>query len=275
MITGDNRLTAAKIAEESGVDDFLAEATPEAKLSLIKEQQSQGRMVAMTGDGTNDAPALAQADVGVAMNTGTQAAREAGNMVDLDSNPDEAHRDRRGRQAAADHPRCADHVLDRQRRRQVLRDPARDLRHHVGVRRHHGQGPLHVLNIMNLGTPRSAVISAIIFNALVIPLLIPISLKGVAYRPIGASALLRRNLLDLRPRRPDRPVHRHQAHRPDHSQPVRGVSPRPGGPAWEDRSDGASAGVATRSSSGWRPGSARPTGCSRRGRPRRWPAVTS
>ena len=128
MVTGDNRLTAAKIAEEAGVDDFLAEATPEAKLELIREEQADGRLVAMTGDGTNDAPALAQADVGVAMNTGTQAAREAGNMVDLDSEPDEAHRDRRGRQAAAHHARRADDVLDRQRRREVLRHPARDVR---------------------------------------------------------------------------------------------------------------------------------------------------
>ena len=125
MITGDNQLTAAKIAEESGVDDFLAEATPEAKLALIKEQQAGGRMVAMTGDGTNDAPALAQADVGVAMNTGTQAAREAGQHGRPRLQPDEADRDRRGRQAAADHARRADDVLDRQRRRQVLRDPAR------------------------------------------------------------------------------------------------------------------------------------------------------
>ena len=134
MITGDNRLTAAKIAEESGVDDFLAEATPETKLALIKEQQATGRMVAMTGDGTNDAPALAQADVGVAMNTGTQAAREAGQHGRPRLQPDEADRDRRGRQAAADHPRRADHVLDRQRRRQVLRDPAGDLRLHLGTR---------------------------------------------------------------------------------------------------------------------------------------------
>ena len=128
MITGDNPRTAGAIAAEAGVDDFLAEATPERKLALIRKEQAGGRIVAMTGDGTNDAPALAQADVGVAMNTGTQAAREAGNMVDLDSDPDEADRDRRGRQAAADHARRADDVLDRQRRRQVLRHPARDLR---------------------------------------------------------------------------------------------------------------------------------------------------
>ena len=122
MITGDNPLTAKAIAEEAGVDDFLAEATPEDKMMLIKREQEGGRLVAMTGDGTNDAPALAQADVGVAMNSGTSAAKEAGNMVDLDSDPDQAHRDRGDRQAAADHPRRVDHVLDRQRHRQVLRD---------------------------------------------------------------------------------------------------------------------------------------------------------
>ena len=193
MITGDNRLTAAKIAEESGVDDFLAEATPEAKLDLIKEQQAAGRMVAMTGDGTNDAPALAQADVGVAMNTGTQAAREAGNMVDLDSNPTKLIEIVEvGKQLlitrgalttfsiANESPNTSPSSLPSSSppgpppRRP--RTPAR-------------------LNIMGLGTPRSAVISAIIFNAIVIPALIPISLKGVSYRPIGASALLRRNLL--------------------------------------------------------------------------------
>ena len=134
MITGDNPLTAAAIADEAGVDDFLAEATPEDKMALIKREQAGGNLVAMTGDGTNDAPALAQADVGVAMNTGTQAAKEAGNMVDLDSQPDEAHRDRRDRQAAADHPRLADHVLDRQRRRQVLRHHPGDVRRRASRR---------------------------------------------------------------------------------------------------------------------------------------------
>ena len=194
MVTGDNRLTAAKIAEEAGVDDFLAEATPERKLELIRDEQAEGRLVAMTGDGTNDAPALAQADVGVAMNTGTQAAREAGQHGRPRLQPDEAHRDRRGRQAAADHPRRADDVLDRQRRRQVLRDPAGDLRRHLrGGRR--GPGPLDALNVMNLGTPRSAIISAIVFNALVIPMLVPLALRGVRYRAVGATALLRRNLL--------------------------------------------------------------------------------
>jgi K+-transporting ATPase ATPase B chain len=125
MITGDNPLTAKAIAAEAGVDDFLAEATPEDKMALIKREQAGGNLVAMTGDGTNDAPALAQADVGVAMNTGTQAAKEAGNMVDLDSNPTKLIEIVGGRQAAADDPGLADHVLDRQRRGQVLR-------HHPG-----------------------------------------------------------------------------------------------------------------------------------------------
>ena len=146
MITGDNPLTAKAIAEESGVDDFLAEATPEDKMALIKREQRAANLVAMTGDGTNDAPALAQADVGVAMNTGTQAAREAGNMVDLDSNPTKLHRDRRDRQAAPDHARLADDVLDRERRRQVLRD-------HPGDVRRQRFPVLDRLNIMQLDEP--------------------------------------------------------------------------------------------------------------------------
>jgi K+-transporting ATPase ATPase B chain len=193
MITGDNRLTAAKIAEESGVDDFLAEATPEAKLALIKEQQAQGRMVAMTGDGTNDAPALAQADVGVAMNTGTQAAREAGNMVDLDSNPTKLIEIVEvGKQLLITRGALTTFSIANDVAKYFAILPAIFVSTYAATK--HGTGPLHVLNIMSLGTPRSAVISAIIFNAIVIPLLIPISLKGVAYRPIGASALLRRNL---------------------------------------------------------------------------------
>ncbi len=195
MVTGDNRLTAAKIAEESGVDDFLAEATPERKLALIREQQSEGRLVAMTGDGTNDAPALAQADVGVAMNTGTQAAREAGQHGRPRLQSDEADRDRRGRQAAVDHARRADDLLDRQRRRQVLRDPAGDLHLHLRRRRRAPRDRCTCSTSWTSARRSSAIISAIIFNALVIPLLIPLSLRGVRYRPIGASALLRRNLL--------------------------------------------------------------------------------
>jgi len=194
MITGDNRLTAAKIAEESGVDDFLAEATPEKKLELIKEQQAQGRMVAMTGDGTNDAPALAQADVGVTMNTGTQAAREAGNMVDLDSNPTKLIEIVEvGKQLLITRGALTTFSIANDVAKYFAILPA--IFATTWAVSPHGQSPLHVLNIMNLGSPRSAVISAIIFNAIVIPLLIPIALRGVRYRPIGASALLRRNLL--------------------------------------------------------------------------------
>jgi K+-transporting ATPase ATPase B chain len=200
MITGDNQLTAAKIAEESGVDDFLAQATPEAKLALIKEQQSQGRMVAMTGDGTNDAPALAQADVGVAMNTGTQAAREAGNMVDLDSNPTKLIEIVEvGKQLLITRGALTTFSIANDVAKYFAILPAIFVTTYA-VSKHGqgggggGRGPLSVLNIMSLGTPKSAVISAIVFNAIVIPALIPISLKGVSYRPIGASALLRRNL---------------------------------------------------------------------------------
>jgi potassium-transporting ATPase ATP-binding subunit len=194
MITGDNQLTAAKIAEEAGVDDFLAEATPEAKLALIKEQQASGRMVAMTGDGTNDAPALAQADVGVAMNTGTQAAREAGNMVDLDSNPTKLIEIVEvGKQLLITRGALTTFSIANDVAKYFAILPAIFITTWAYTKG--GKGPLSVLNIMNLGTPRSAVISAIIFNALVIPLLIPISLKGVSYRAVGASALLRRNLL--------------------------------------------------------------------------------
>ncbi|HEV3128875.1 MAG TPA: HAD-IC family P-type ATPase, partial [Solirubrobacteraceae bacterium] len=193
MITGDNRLTAAKIASESGVDDFLAEATPEAKLSLIKEQQADGRLVAMTGDGTNDAPALAQADVGVAMNTGTQAAREAGNMVDLDSNPTKLIEIVEvGKQLLITRGALTTFSIANDVAKYFAILPA--IFAVTWAASKGGQSPLHVLNIMSLGTPKSAVISAIIFNALIIPLLIPLALRGVRYRPIGASALLRRNL---------------------------------------------------------------------------------
>ena len=193
MITGDNRLTAAKIAEESGVDDFLAEATPEKKLELIKEQQAQGRMVAMTGDGTNDAPALAQADVGVTMNTGTQAAREAGNMVDLDSNPTKLIEIVEvGKQLLITRGSLTTFSIANDVAKYFAILPAIFASTYAAAQG--AQGPLHVLNIMSLGSPRSAVISAIIFNALIIPLLIPLALRGVRYRPIGADALLRRNL---------------------------------------------------------------------------------
>jgi K+-transporting ATPase ATPase B chain len=194
MITGDNRLTAKKIAQEAGVDDFLAEATPEKKLELIREQQAAGRMVAMTGDGTNDAPALAQADVGVAMNTGTQAAREAGNMVDLDSNPTKLIEIVEvGKQLLITRGALTTFSIANDVAKYFAILPAIFVSTYATVRG--GKGPLSVLNVMHLGDPRSAVISAIVFNAIVIPLLIPIALRGVSYRPVGASALLRRNLL--------------------------------------------------------------------------------
>jgi K+-transporting ATPase ATPase B chain len=194
MVTGDNKLTAAKIAEEAGVDDFLAEATPERKLELIKEQQADGRLIAMTGDGTNDAPALAQADVGVAMNTGTQAAREAGNMVDLDSNPTKLIEIVEvGKQLLITRGALTTFSIANDVAKYFAILPAM----FAATWAASGQtnGPLHSLNIMDLGTPRSAILSAVIFNAIIIPMLIPLSLKGVRYRPIGATALLRRNIL--------------------------------------------------------------------------------
>ncbi len=193
MITGDNRLTAAKIAEESGVDDFLAEATPEKKLELIKDQQAGGRMIAMTGDGTNDAPALAQADVGVTMNTGTQAAREAGNMVDLDSNPTKLIEIVEvGKQLLITRGALTTFSIANDVAKYFAILPAIFAATYATSAG--ADGPLNKLNIMDLGTPESAIISAIIFNALIIPLLIPLALRGVRYRPAGASALLRRNL---------------------------------------------------------------------------------
>ena len=193
MVTGDNRLTAAKIAEEAGVDDFLAEATPEAKLALIKEQQAGGRLVAMTGDGTNDAPALAQADVGVAMNTGTQAAREAGNMVDLDSNPTKLIEIVEvGKQLLITRGALTTFSIANDVAKYFAILPAIFAATYAAAGR---KGPLDALNIMHLGTPASAIISAIIFNAIVIPALVPLALRGVRYRPAGATVLLRRNLL--------------------------------------------------------------------------------
>ena len=194
MVTGDNKLTAAKIAEEAGVDDFLAEATPEAKLALIKEQQADGRLVAMTGDGTNDAPALAQADVGVAMNTGTQAAREAGNMVDLDSNPTKLIEVVEvGKQLLITRGALTTFSIANDVAKYFAILPAIFAATYAAAGS--GSGPLDDLNVMALGSPQSAIISAIIFNALIIPALVPIALRGVAYRPMGATALLRRNLL--------------------------------------------------------------------------------
>ena len=188
MITGDNPLTAAAIAAEAGVDDFLAQATPKDKMDLIKKEQAGGRLVAMTGDGTNDAPALAQADVGLAMNTGTMAAKEAGNMVDLDSNPTKLIEVVAiGKQLLMTRGALTT-FLHRQRRGQVFRHPAG----HV-----HGDlsGRWRKLNIMGLHNPQSAVLAAVIFNALIIIALIPLALRGVKYKPMSAAALLRRNLL--------------------------------------------------------------------------------
>jgi K+-transporting ATPase ATPase B chain len=187
MITGDNRLTAAAIAAESGVDDFLAEATPEAKLKLIREHQAQGRLVAMTGDGTNDAPALAQSDVAVAMNTGTQAAKEAGNMVDLDSNPTKLIE-----------------IVETGKQMLMTRGALTTFSIANDVAKYFAIIPaafamtypeLGALNVMHLSTPHSAILSAVIFNALIIVALIPLAIKGVKYRPLGAGPLLRRNLL--------------------------------------------------------------------------------
>jgi K+-transporting ATPase ATPase B chain len=194
MVTGDNRLTAAKIAGEAGVDDFLAEATPERKLELIKHEQADGKLVAMTGDGTNDAPALAQADVGVAMNTGTQAAREAGNMVDLDSNPTKLIEIVEvGKQLLITRGALTTFSIANDVAKYFAILPAIFAATYAAAGRAHG--PLNRLNVMHLGTPRSAIISAIVFNAVVIPALVPLALRGVRYRPVGADALLRRNLL--------------------------------------------------------------------------------
>ncbi|HEY7293857.1 MAG TPA: potassium-transporting ATPase subunit KdpB, partial [Dehalococcoidia bacterium] len=187
MITGDNPLTAAAIAREAGVDDFLAEATPETKMELIKREQAGGRLVAMTGDGTNDAPALAQADVGVAMNTGTNAAKEAGNMVDLDSNPTKLIE-----------------VVAIGKQLLITRGALTTFSIANDVAKYFAIIPalfaasypeLNKLNVMQLQTPHSAILSAVIFNALIIVALIPLALRGVQYRPVGAAALLRRNLL--------------------------------------------------------------------------------
>ncbi len=187
MITGDNKLTAAAIAAEAGVDDFLAEATPEAKLALIREHQKQGRLVAMTGDGTNDAPALAQADVAVAMNTGTQAAKEAGNLVDLDSNPTKLIE-----------------IVETGKQLLITRGALTTFSIANDVSKYFAVVPaafattypqLGALNIMHLATPQSAILSAVIFNALIIVALIPLALRGVRYRAVGAARLLRDNLL--------------------------------------------------------------------------------
>ena len=187
MITGDNPMTAAAIAAEAGVDDFLAQATPEDKLTLIRGEQAKGKLVAMCGDGTNDAPALAQSDVGVAMNTGTQAAREAGNMVDLDSNPTKLIEIVEiGKQLLMTRGALTTFSIANDVAKYFAIIPAMFIAFYP---------QLEALNIMRLATPQSAILSAIIFNALIIIALIPLALKGIAYRPIGAAAVLRRNLL--------------------------------------------------------------------------------
>ena len=173
MITGDNPLTAAAIARQAGVDDFLAEATPEDKMALIKREQAKGKLVAMTGDGTNDAPALAQADVGVAMNTGTQAAKEAGNMVDLDSNPTKLIE-----------------IVEIGKQLLITRGALTTFSVANDVAKYFA-----IIPAMFAGTPESAILSAVIFNAVIIIALIPLALRGVRYRPLGAAALLQRNLL--------------------------------------------------------------------------------
>ncbi len=187
MITGDNPLTAAAIAAESGVDDFLAEAKPEDKMALIRREQADGKLVAMTGDGTNDAPALAQADVGVAMNTGTQAAKEAGNMVDLDSNPTKLIEIVEiGKQLLITRGALTTFSIANDVAKYFAIIPAMFLA---------AFPPLGALNIMGLQTPQSAILSAVIFNAVIIVALVPLALRGIRYRPVGAAALLRRNLL--------------------------------------------------------------------------------
>ena len=210
MITGDNPLTAKAIADESGVDDFLAEATPEDKMALIKKEQEGGKLVAMTGDGTNDAPALAQADVGVAMNTGTSAAKEAGNMVDLDSNPTKLIE-----------------IVEIGKQLLITRGALTTFSIANDVAKYFAMLPamfsvafpaLQKLNILHLASPESAITSAIIFNALIIVALIPLALRGVRYRPGLRAVAAPQEPVDLRHRRPDHPVHRDQDHRPHHHE---------------------------------------------------------
>jgi K+-transporting ATPase ATPase B chain len=187
MITGDNPLTAKAIADEAGVDDFMAEATPENKMARIRSEQAGGNLVAMTGDGTNDAPALAQADVGVAMNSGTQAAKEAGNMVDLDSNPTKLLE-----------------IVEIGKQLLITRGSlttfsiANDVAKYFAIVPAMFQNvfkPLKTLNIMKLNNPHSAILSAVIFNAVIIVMLIPLALRGVKFRPLAAADILRRNIL--------------------------------------------------------------------------------
>jgi K+-transporting ATPase ATPase B chain len=187
MITGDNPLTAASIAQEAGVDDFLAEAKPEDKMALIRREQAGGKLVAMTGDGTNDAPALAQADVGVAMNTGTQAAKEAGNMIDLDSNPTKLIEVVEiGKQLLMTRGALTTFSIANDVAKYFAIIPAMFVVTYPA---------LQALNVMRLHSPQSAILASVIFNALIIVALIPLALRGVRYRPAPATVILRRNLL--------------------------------------------------------------------------------
>ena len=213
MITGDNPLTAAAIAAEAGVDDFLAQATPEDKLTLIRELQGKGHMVAMAGDGTNDAPALAQADVAVAMNTGTQAAREAGNLVDLDSNPTKLIEIVEiGKQMLMTRGSLTTFSLANDVAKYFAILPAAFATTYPA---------LGALNVMGLATPASAVLSAVIFNALIIVALVPLALRGVTLPAAGRRGDPAPQPVDLRPRRAGRPVRRHQGDRPRARVPVR------------------------------------------------------
>ena len=249
------------IAQEAGVDDFLAEATPEAKLALIRRSRPRAGMVAMTGDGTNDAPALAQADVGVAMNTGTSAAKEAGNMVDLDSNPTKLIEIVEvGKQLLITRGALTTFSIANDVAKYFAILPAMFAYTYAATPGE--RGPLNALNVMHLGDPQSAIISAIIFNALIIPALVPLALRGVKYRAIGATALLRRNLLIYGLGGVILPVHRDQADRPRRPQPARSMS-------------AVACAATTGSCSEWPPESARPTACSRRDARRRRRAATS
>jgi K+-transporting ATPase ATPase B chain len=192
MVTGDNPLTAKSIADEAGVDDFIAQATPEAKLEYIRKEQAGGKLVAMMGDGTNDAPALAQADIGVAMNSGTQAAKEAGNMVDLDSDPTKLIEVVEiGKQLLMTRGALTTFSIANDLAKYFAVIPAM----FVGFESLASLRAIDLMGLATQGGPQSAILSAVIFNAIIIPLLIPIALRGVKYRPVGASALLRRNML--------------------------------------------------------------------------------
>jgi K+-transporting ATPase ATPase B chain len=193
MITGDNSLTAAAIAAEAGVDDFMAEANPEDKLKRIRDEQASGHLVGMIGDGTNDAPALAQADIGIAMNSGTQAAREAGNMIDLDSNPTKLIEVVEvGKQLLMTRGSLTTFSIANDVAKYFAIIPAIAVALYPGIS---GTGPLSALNVMKLSSPQSAILSAVIFNAIIIILLVPLALKGVRYRPVSAKTALTRNLL--------------------------------------------------------------------------------